>query len=145
LLAEWSDVRLANSSRLAARELCKRFTTQNRPLWFQGHWGFQYYMEEQGAKPVDYYHSVFSAGDLMVMPLFGTNREMPPATFSRTQGLAWISCRLLTPWSADAGAGFFSDFAGPLPCALVAAQSDGYDIYEVGTACNFHGQPVSAQ
>ena len=23
-------------------------------LWFEGHWGFQYYMEWQGAKPLDY-------------------------------------------------------------------------------------------
>ena len=30
------------------------FGTHPRPIWFQGHWGFQYYMEGKGARAVDF-------------------------------------------------------------------------------------------
>ena len=50
LLVTWADYGLANSARSAVEKIYATYIKEQRPLWFQGHWGFQYYMELRGAK-----------------------------------------------------------------------------------------------
>jgi hypothetical protein len=38
-------------------------------VWFAGHWGFQYYCERAGMRPVVPGESVLAAGDLLVLPI----------------------------------------------------------------------------
>ena len=38
----------------AANEIMAVYKNEKRQVWFQGHWGFQYYMESLGAIPLDY-------------------------------------------------------------------------------------------
>jgi hypothetical protein len=47
----YADIRLANSARTAAERIAPEKRKGN--TWFSGHWGFQYYMEARGAKPID--------------------------------------------------------------------------------------------
>ena len=48
----WADTELANSARTAAARIEQKARNQPGTVWFLGHWGFQYYMESFGARPV---------------------------------------------------------------------------------------------
>lgn len=145
VVAARGDWRMAGSSKLAASELCRLFAPEGRRLWFEGHWGFQYYMELKGARPIDYRSSTFAAGDRAIIPLGGVNLEMAPSTFTWQQTLDAINHPWLTTSSAPAGAGFYADVIGPLPFALVRVQTEQYELYDVVAAGDFHGQKLPAK
>ena len=44
---------LANTTRVAAVAIHDRYGNSRQSLWFEGHWGFQYYLEARGAKAVE--------------------------------------------------------------------------------------------
>ena len=62
------DTAFANSVRSAASWI--HWRTQNQPgqVLFEGHWGFQYYMQLLGARPVEYDKFNFQTGDIVVIP-----------------------------------------------------------------------------
>lgn len=49
-----ADYRMAGSARAAAVQLRREYTHFPGPVWFEGHWGFQYYMQKLGARVVDF-------------------------------------------------------------------------------------------
>ena len=140
LLAAWGDFRIAEAGRRTAEEVRRLFAESKGSVWFQGHWGFQYYMESYGAKPIDFWRSVLLKGDAVVIPSFGSNLDKPPPTLTETRVLEWPSCRLLTLWNQEAGAGFYTAQMVPLPYAFVAAQSEQYKVYEVNQSFGYRGQ-----
>ena len=84
LSATWADVTLANSQRTAAREITSEFNNYPHTIWFQGHWGFQYYMQSIGAKPLDYKNSLIKDGDIVVVPLNNYSLNLPNKKFYLT-------------------------------------------------------------
>jgi hypothetical protein len=116
LMAAWADFKLANSARSAAAQIEQEVGAASGVVWFEGHWGFQYYMERQGARPVDFWHQRFASNDVMVLPLANSRVfNPPPADF-----VSWFEydcepSKCLTTMSASSGAGFYSDDYGPLP------------------------------
>jgi 4-amino-4-deoxy-L-arabinose transferase-like glycosyltransferase len=135
--ASWADFRFAHIAREAAATAQAALAHEQRTLWFQGHWGFQYYMEQVGAKAIDFRHSTLSVGDSMVSPHAGTNLQHPGNTATQTHLLNYVAGRFLTTCDDTAGAGFHSDLFGPLPFALVSKQTEEYGIYRVIQACTF--------
>jgi hypothetical protein len=67
IAAAQADYRFANSQRDAAYGVHQRFPTKGT-MYFQGHWGFQYYMELLGARPLEYLETKFTKGDVVVVP-----------------------------------------------------------------------------
>src|SRR5260370_10028443 len=63
-----ADTRLANLAREAAQSIRGRTSNEVGTLWYEGHWGFQYYMEQLGALPVDAEDFQIRAGDLVAVP-----------------------------------------------------------------------------
>lgn len=132
LLVTWADFCLADASRTAARAIRQEFEPRGRPLWFQGHWGFQYYMEQEGAKPIDFGQAKLSRGDLVASPVFGSNLgDLSKMMARQVKAETWPSCRLVTPFSPEAGAGFHSSFSGPLPYAFIWRQTEDYTVSEI--------------
>lgn len=76
-----ADAEMANSARLAATSIPKEI--QNRPgrVIFQGHWGFQYYMELLGFTPLEVATYQPQAEDLMVIPMNNTNTLEPSPSY----------------------------------------------------------------
>lgn len=111
-----ADYSLAQTARSAASTIIKRYQAEGRTIWFQGHWGFQYYMEEGKAKPIDFKRSFISPGEVIVTPLNATNRRVMPAGSTeyieelRAPTLSWASTMGL-----DSGAGFYASEWGPVP------------------------------
>ena len=68
LLVSWADFRLAGSARSIAAEIHEKYGSDPARLWFQGHWGFQHYMEARGSRAFDRQESRIVPGDFMVVP-----------------------------------------------------------------------------
>src|SRR5262249_13752080 len=74
LVVSFADFRLANSVRTAVAEIQTRFgSDSSTAIWFQGHWGFQYYAQKSGWRPFDFVQPGNKPGDLMILPVNNTN------------------------------------------------------------------------
>lgn len=124
----WADRSLADSARRAAREIHSKYGGKDARLWFEGHWGFQYYMEALGAKPIDEKVSRFYPGDVIVVPENNTNISPPPKEWTRlVETLEFPAGRWIT--TMNYGAGMYSDAFGPLPFAFGRVPAERYSIF----------------
>jgi len=111
-----ADFQLATAVHDSARVICAKYAHAPRPLWFQGHWGFQYYMSENGAMALDLNNSSLLPGDNLVIP--GNNSNViPPAEekASRLDRFEVAQSRWLATLSDELGANFYSSEGGVLP------------------------------
>jgi len=83
LLVTWADYQLANTARTAVAEVRQMFG-KSSPIWFQGHWGFQYYAEKQGLSAFDLRYSQIQPGELMVIPRSNTNLVLIPSDIMKS-------------------------------------------------------------
>ena len=135
LLVVESDLQLAVAARRCAEEVMAKQAQGRGTVWFQGHWGFQYYMQKLGAKPVDFEHFAPSPGDILVVPLHNTCTSEPPEdTVTRREVVGFPGPTGLTTFHAAVGAGFYSSFYGPLPFAFGQAPAEALYVYEVKPA-----------
>ncbi|HEY6066913.1 MAG TPA: glycosyltransferase family 39 protein [Thermoanaerobaculia bacterium] len=119
LAVAWADARLAASAREAAGRFTRELGAGPGRLWFEGHWGFQYYMEAGGARPLDMSRSKLSAGDHVVVPMKNTNLFDLPRTHAAIQGrVDFPVVPFLATVAQELGAGFYADWWGPLPYAF---------------------------
>lgn len=128
LAITWADYRLAQSARSAAQHFQQSLAERGAGVWYQGHWGFQYYMDAAGAKPVDIDDVHLALGDTIVVPaqndiLFPIDTQQfdDPLVFEIE------SCSWLATMNRNAGAGFYADgWGGPLPFAFGAIPDERY-------------------
>lgn len=130
LAIAWSDARLANSARDAATVISSQFRDSARPMYFEGHWGFQYYMQRAGAQPTDIRKTRFQTGDLLVIPENTTNSFGPPPGFqlADVRILPLDLPQPLATMSQPLGAGFYASVWGPLPFAIGPVPPERYMI-----------------
>jgi 4-amino-4-deoxy-L-arabinose transferase-like glycosyltransferase len=128
-----ADYDLANTNRAAAKLLLAQRQESGKPLWFQGHWGFQYYMEHGGAKPVEMDAPRLTAGTVVVVPtqdkedyLMATSSE-----FHLLEVKKYEPNTLCATMDPAAGAGFYSADLGPLPFAMTGMQPQYFWVYQV--------------
>jgi hypothetical protein len=128
-----ADADWANSAEDAAVFIHQQ--TQNQPgtVWFQGHWGFQYYMQALGARPVDFLRTGMERGDVLVVPENNADAyRLPTAQFVASTNLLQI--KLSQPISTmrwRSGAAFYSSFYGPLPFAFGASETERYYLFRL--------------
>lgn len=127
LAVGWADFKWADSIRQAGRQYSSYRDRVPGTLYFQGHWGFQYYMEEGGAKAVDFQNPRFQAGDVIVIPQNNANvLEMGGDVPVDVRTTAFPAVSWLAVMSMPLGAGFYSDRWGPLPYAFGSVPADTY-------------------
>ena len=129
LLVARADYLLAVAVRKSAQEVCAQCQPADGTLWFQGHWGFQFYMEADGARPLDIKHSFLKPGDNLALP---ANNTILRPNLSRmiSRGTLFVSGpRLLATWSQSAGAGFYASIWGPLPFAFGPISPESVSVY----------------
>ncbi|MDP9113035.1 MAG: glycosyltransferase family 39 protein, partial [Acidobacteriota bacterium] len=68
LWVTWADASLANSARQAAQYVHDRLSKPAINVSFEGHWGFQYYMQAYGLQPVNFRDFHVGNGDVVVIP-----------------------------------------------------------------------------
>ena len=69
LLVACADFALANSTWSAASVLMNKLGATSNGVAFEGHWGVQYYMEQQGARPLDKGDLRLTPNEAIVIPL----------------------------------------------------------------------------
>jgi 4-amino-4-deoxy-L-arabinose transferase-like glycosyltransferase len=133
LLVTWADYSHADSARQAAALIAEEFGERPGTHWFQGHWGFQYYFEQQGGRAWDWHRSRMQVGDLMVVPEYNyfVRTKVPPDSVDLLKTIEVPTCRWLATMHPPVGAGFYADQFGPLPFAFGPVQPESYAIYEI--------------
>lgn len=121
VLAVWvatGDYFYARASRTAAQRVCASYANKGHQLWFEGHWGFQYYMEQRGGAALDLKTLPLAVGDYVAVP--ADNSEIFPINGPMVQ-LETILVPMsagVTTMSTPAGSGFYASLWGPLPFAI---------------------------
>ena len=125
-----ADYQLANSARAAAIQIKNQFGgSAANTIWFQGHWGFQYYAQANGLLAFDATHQRSHPGDLIVLPFNNTNLvSIPKETVERVTTIELPASRWLATMSRPLGAGFYMDILGPLPFAFGAVPPEKYYV-----------------
>jgi 4-amino-4-deoxy-L-arabinose transferase-like glycosyltransferase len=129
MMVTWADFSLAETARTAAREIGRTYGNKAKPLWFQGHWGFQYYMEQNGGIAYDRNKSTINPADIMVIPENNTN-AFPEIMAQGTplQLMLFTPSRFFTTMNYNAGAGYYSSGFGPLPFLIGTGLEENYHI-----------------
>lgn len=129
-----ADHRFAECDREAARKLLAEYRDHEAPLYFSGHWGFQYYMEEGGAQAVDARKDRFEPNQILICAFSNVNFFFLPDSVARLVERrefpvnAWIAT-MSTPKSA----GFYSTIFGKLPFQFGAVAPHQFLIQETTT------------
>ena len=130
LLVCWADYTWANSARSAAATIQETFKDSQHTVWFQGHWGFQYYMEAAGAKALDFERLEIAPADTLIVPLYNCNgRRLARETVYLDRVFRFPLSRTFAIMRL--GAGFYSDVWGPLPFVAPSPDSEPYLAFTV--------------
>jgi hypothetical protein len=132
LAVTWADYTLAKSQRSTARHIDAEYKKTTATIWFQGHWGFQYYMEQLGNQPFDFENQKLQAGDIVIAPINNSHgRLLSQQTARIKQVLKKKTCPWLTTMLIKRGAGFYADVWGPLPYVFGPVPAETYLLYEI--------------
>jgi len=121
---DWS-----NGVRDAARTLAERHGGDQR-LWFHGHWGLQYYLEQAGARAVDWRSDVIEPGDRLIVATNNAEVHHPSLQAAvvidalETREPRWIHTQ-----AKGSGVSFNASNLGSLPFLLGPAAPDRYRVY----------------
>ncbi len=127
----YADYAWANTARLAAKEITSKYKIPGR-MFFQGHWGFQYYMEKAGALPADYTSKDIKRGELVVIPANNTAILKPNPVFSLVEVIKFSNNSPLSTMSTPStlnSAGFYSSHHGSMPYSFKKPLEEIYLVY----------------
>ena len=134
VLVMWADYSLAGTTRKAAEMIVEKYGKGARPLLFQGHWGFQYYMEQHGAEAIDIKKQPVPIRQIMATPDNNTNIDIEIMKLGgRLATLRLKSASFLTTMNQDLGVGFYSSaYGGSLPFAFCNVPEEKFyiDIFQ---------------
>lgn len=119
--ALWADFKFARSGQQSAQRIHDLFGDGKARVWFQGHWGFQYYMAKYGARALNAKKPDVQVGDILAIPVNNTDTEYPDQA---TMGIRTEGQRGISVMSRDSGAAFYSSVFGPLPIAFGAVPAE---------------------
>ena len=130
----WADADLANSARQTATALAQRTKNPTGTVWFQGHWGFQYYAEPLGMRPLDFTQSTPNPGDLLIVPKGDYTTHAPPSRFVASDELVEVTLsQPVITMRSEMEAGFYASSYGVLPFAFGAVPPVQYHLYRIGS------------
>ena len=131
ILIAVADYRQANCARDAAWLYQKRYGAEASKVRFLGHWGFQYYMEQWGAKAFDRNNPKVAHGEIVVGPFSDPNvvHVSVEKVFTRDES-TFSTLPFVSTFRVGTGAGFYSSFGGPLPWVVNKIPPERYYAVE---------------
>lgn len=130
LLLARADSNVAQSARAAAIDACAKYQRPGRAIWFEGHWGFQYYMEELGAKALDMVNPRVGPDDMIVIPNSASWVSRPdPKVATPVEALSYRPNALCSTMNPAAGACFYAASWGPLPFVFGQLKAEHYIVF----------------
>ena len=136
LWVTWADASLANSARKAAQYVRDHLSKPGINVSFEGHWGFQYYMQAYQYQPIDFRDLHVGNGDLVVIPQNSSYAapQSIPASVVASRGVLALPVKAgMTTMSQAWGSGFYSDALGPLPYSFGPPLSEYYMVFRLKT------------
>jgi 4-amino-4-deoxy-L-arabinose transferase-like glycosyltransferase len=119
LLVTRADYLFAVATRQTAVQTFARFGNEQKNLWFEGHWGFQYYMESLGFAALDVQRSPIKPGNILALPDNNTATAQPnPDATARQETIEVQGPNFLSTMNVQVAAGFYASLRGPLPFAF---------------------------
>jgi len=98
------DVCDARAQLLAAQEAARRIAeTNGGRTWYAGHWGFQYYAEAAGMKPLVPDESILQPGDWLVLPGPPIDRPIFELPSDRSDTVFDVRVTDWLPWKTVVG------------------------------------------
>jgi 4-amino-4-deoxy-L-arabinose transferase-like glycosyltransferase len=132
LLLARADYNLAIAGRSAARDVCTKLHDSSKQVWFEGHWGFQYYMEQGGARALESNFALPTPGDMVVVPSEAVNTfDIATNLVRLSDTLEYEPNPLYSTMSLSAGAGFYAGTAGVFPFSVGHIDPERYYVFEV--------------
>ncbi len=132
LMVAYADFRLAGSACRAARILTQKLTPISRAIRFQGHWGFQYYIQKRGGNALDRSDLKLLSREIIIIPVFNSYLfPLPPSRVERRYIYRFPVFGWATTMNSHCGAGFYSDGWGPLPFVFCPVPPEEYWVYRV--------------
>jgi len=133
LIVAYGDYRMADSARTAASTITEKYGKSGKRLWFQGHWGFQYYMDLNGFKIAERARNYLRPGDLLVVPEnnYNTYAFPPDKKLVPVATIEAPSCRWVSTMNRHHGSGFYASGIGPLPFIFGSTLPERYNIIEL--------------
>ncbi|MCK4752055.1 MAG: glycosyltransferase family 39 protein [Planctomycetes bacterium] len=128
----WADYTWAGTARNASVEIGERFKSSKVSVWFQGHWGFQYYMQAQGGRAFDFKRTVPLPADIIIIPSNNTNLiALPEDKVYPSEALQFAPLRWLTTMDSSRGASFYANKGLLLPFVITPVGLEQYYIFIV--------------
>ena len=124
----YADYAWAGTARVAAREITTKYSDLAK-VFFQGHWGFQYYMEQAGATPLNFRNADIRTGDYIVIPINNTNLAQLDFRFERVEIMTFSHGSFIAVMSPAKSAGFYASVWGVLPYSFEKPRDELYYIY----------------
>ncbi len=141
VLSMWvllGDYAVAENGRYSAREAAKRAAADGVQLYYSGLWGFQYYVQLEGARVFqvegdgwgDELHVRMQHGDLIAVSSDGRERWRPaPGEFEDAAFFAYPNRFGVATYHSADECGFYSHLAGILPYKFGLASREEYGLY----------------
>ena len=131
LMLTRADARLAETNRRAAEQLWIQYHQPGNTVWFEGHWGFQYYLEKAGGKAIDLNDPKKASGDILIIPANASNLYEPPMDLVRLLAkVDYLPDAHCATMNNLAGAGFYASVHGPLPFVIGQIEPDRFYIFQ---------------
>jgi len=124
-----SDTRWANEQRTKTTEISLMITDRLHNVFFNCHWGLQYYFEKIGFRAFDMTEVAFRSGDYLITALTSAGMPVPDVLHSHLKVIkefryeAGLSFQLQNALSS---AGFYSHAYGPLPFTISSKHQETY-------------------
>lgn len=126
-----TDAAFADLGRRATAQFIAPAVARGERVWFAGHWGFQWYAERAGARPLTATPPYPQPGDLLVA-CYRCQGQLAQR-FPHRQPLAHVEDRSLGGriMATEVSAAFYSNGAGLMPWMLGTGPLDRYDLYRI--------------
>ncbi|MGA2246507.1 MAG: glycosyltransferase family 39 protein [Verrucomicrobiota bacterium] len=132
LFVNFCDYQLAVAVRRGAEAAMAWCRQTKGTVWYEGHWGFQYYMEKLGAQAVTFDNFSPPTGDLLVVPVHNCCTSEPGTNAIIRRDVVSVPGPVgLTTWHAAVGAGFYSSYFGLLPFAFGRVPAEDVHLFEL--------------
>lgn len=137
-----ADYDTANSQRAAAIHLGASYRSSGKTTWyrFNNHWGFQYYIEQFGARAVEEKSPTSSVGDILIVA--SDVQDFDVTNFNATHPIQLrlvetgevVGKRHLSTTDANAEGGFYGTCIGVLPFAIGNIAPQNFEVFEMVNA-----------
>jgi len=127
----WSDYSLAGTARSAAQTIDATFNNYKGRILYQGHWGFQYYMDAKGYKAVNF-EVPPCRKDIIITPKYNTHvAKLSEDIADLDYVLEFAPFGWVATMSVSGGAGFYSDIWGGLAFVVDNIGKEKYYVFTV--------------